>query len=82
MPNPNEAELRAHMEDICQKLLVAGWLTEFFFHDDARGLYGIKWTPKGLERARWVNQIGDELNLGPKGLTALLAICALHAPHK
>jgi hypothetical protein len=81
MPNPDDPVLRTNMEAICQKLLEAGWLKEFFFHD-VKGLYGIKWTPKGLERARWVNQIGDELNLGPKGLTALLTICALHAPHE
>ena len=36
------------MEAICKKLLQAGWLREFFFHD-TRGLYGIKWTPKGIE---------------------------------
>lgn len=67
------------MEAICENLLLNGWITEFFFHD-TRGIYGIKWAPKGLERAGWVNKIGDELDLGPQGIAALLVICKLHGP--
>lgn len=81
MPGPSDEFIRANLEAVCAKLLEAGWITEFFFHD-TKGLYGIKWTAKGLERARWVNLIGDELNLGPNGLTALLVICHTHAPHQ
>ena len=69
------------MEAIFEKLLQAGWLKEFYFHD-TKGFYGIKWTEKGIERARWVNLIADEMELGPKGLTALLVICHEHAPHE
>ena len=81
MPNMSDAEAKANVEAICQKLLEAGWLKEFYLHIDNSKPYGIKWTEKGLERAMWVNRIGDELNLGPKGLTALLTICRAHAPH-
>lgn len=65
------------MEAICEMLLLNGWITEFFFHD-SKGTFGVKWTAKGMERARWVNEIGDELNLGPMGLAALLTICKQH----
>lgn len=81
MPPPDNDEIRAHLEALCEKLLEAGWLKEFFFAP-GRGLYGVKWTPKGIERARWVSLIGDDLDLGPKGLTALLVICRIHAPHE
>ncbi len=69
------------MEAVYHLLLEAGWIKEFGFHD-TKEAYGFKWTEKGSERARWVNLIGDELNLGPKGLRALLTICHLHAPHE
>jgi len=33
MPTPTNPELRAHMEAVFEKLLLAGWIKEFFFHD-------------------------------------------------
>lgn len=80
MSDPIDPAKRAHLEAVCDKLLAAGWITGFLFHD-TRGLYGIKWTAKGLERARWVNLIADEMNLGPQGVTALMVICHMQAPH-
>jgi hypothetical protein len=76
MPTPSEDFTRAQMQIICERLLAEGWIKEYFFHDE--GNYGIKWTDKGLERSAWVNQIGEELRLGPQGLCALLVLCGLH----
>ncbi len=73
--------MRAYMEAVFEKLIQAGWITSYAFKTTTNR-YVFKWTPKGRERSRWVNLIGDELNLGPKGLTTLLTICHEHAPHE
>jgi hypothetical protein len=81
MPLPDEAELRVEMEIICERMLKAGWLEAFGVHDTT-GRFVVRWTAKGLERARWVNLIGDELKLGPESMRMLLVICHEHAPHE
>jgi len=73
--------MRAHMDALFEKLLQAGWIAQYGFHT-ATGGYAIEWTAKGRERARWVNLIGDELQLGPQGLATLLTVCHQHAPHE
>ena len=79
MPPRDEAFYRTQIVAICNDLLKAGWISEFFVHE-VKGAYGIKWTAKGRERSQWVNQIGDELELGPDGMCALLLFCGSHAP--
>jgi hypothetical protein len=80
MPSPNEVFDRKRLEVLCNKLLEAGWIKEFALHD-VNGLVKINWTPKGMELARQLNRIGDELILDPQAYCALLTICYGNAPH-
>jgi hypothetical protein len=68
-------------EAVCQKLLKAGWITAFCFHEGAVR-YGIKWTPEGLRRAKLLNQTAGELGLSPQEFCELLRIFRLTAPNK
>lgn len=77
MDPSQEAERIAQITAVMDKLVESGWIEEWGQH---KGAYILKWTPKGRERSRWVNEIATELNLGPKGLTALITLCFLHAP--
>jgi hypothetical protein len=78
MPEPDEQFLREHYEAVLGRLLANGWITEWAIHD-VTGRYMFKWTAKGLERSRWLKEIGGELQLGPQGMCALLVLCELHA---
>lgn len=78
MPNQDEAFYRQHIAALLGKLSDRGWISAWGIHDKT-GRYMLKWTPKGLERARWVKEIATDLHLGPEGMCALLTICELHA---
>lgn len=80
MPSPDEVFNRENTEAVCQKLLAGGWITHFSFHD-ATGQYAIKWTPKGLKKARLLNQIAEELIVSPQQFCGLAVICYMNAPH-
>jgi hypothetical protein len=80
MPNSHELSDAEHnISVILDKLVEARWIDGLVQHD-RDGFYAFKWSPKGHELAKWVNEIGDELDLGPKGLQALLVICKTHPP--
>lgn len=78
MPKQDDSYYKKHMAAILEKLTERGWIQISGFND-ASGNYGFKWTPKGLERSKWVKEIATDLNLGPEGMCALLALCELHA---
>ncbi len=66
------------MAAILVKLTELGWIEVGGIH--ASGAYGLKWTAKGRERARWVKALDAELKLGPEGLAMLMVVCVTHAP--
>lgn len=78
MPKPDESFNREEFEVLMERLLECGWISGFGFRHG--GGYGLQWTEKGRERAEWLRLIASELDLGPKGLTALMVICHQHAP--
>ena len=80
MPDRDDAFYRRQTEALFDRLLAAGWIERSGFHDPSLR-YAFKWTDKGQERAQLVKSVATELQLGPKGLAALLSICELHADH-
>ncbi len=78
MADPEKPFEREDLESLFTKLFECGWIDESGFHDRISA-YGFKWTPKGLERSKWVKEIESELNLGPRGMCALMAVCHMHA---
>ncbi len=78
MPDLDEQFLRENFTAILDRLMEHGWISSFGFHKN--GGYALAWTEKGKMRARWLKEMESELDLGPKGMTALLVICHLHAP--
>ena len=70
--NMNDGE--RHVRLVLDKLLEAGW-TDGLAHFDSSGITGIRWTEKGKRLAALVNEIEDDMQLGPKGLLALIAVC-------
>jgi hypothetical protein len=77
MTDFDEVSKRARLSAILEKLVECGWVDGSFLHD-VTGNYALRWTPKGAERARWVNLISEELDLGPQGMLTLIAICKQH----
>jgi len=75
MPQRDDGFYRARFTALFDKLLAAGWITEFSFHED--GKFAVQLTEKGKERVSWIREIDGELKLGPDGMMALRVMCLM-----
>ena len=81
MPHSEDAIKRARrLEAALNQLVKIGWIEAFVTHDTLNTTT-VKWTPKGLERAKQIIDIVTEFHGGPDDLMALAVICRAHYPN-
>ena len=61
---------------LLDKLVAGGWITSYVRHES--GHYVFRWTAKGVEYARFMRAVTEELDLSPRLTVMLQVFCERH----